>query len=153
MVTVPAGGQFPTGEKGGLFRLSESARTSPEPSVTIVAVGPEPEKSAISGSKPPGEMTDPAALVPPPNPHVWKVRVSRVVSVKVASTTLWGVLKAPVYERDQTGLALAVADSRKTAERSNRHCKAPTKGRIHSMLSSTPFNPLRLIKFDSRVVE
>jgi UDP-N-acetylenolpyruvoylglucosamine reductase len=71
MVTVPAGGQFPTGEKGGLFRLSASARTSPEPSVTIVAVGPAPEKSAISGSKPPGEMTDPAALVPPPNPHVW----------------------------------------------------------------------------------
>src|SRR5580700_302635 len=125
MVTVPAGGQFPTGEKGGLFRLSESARTSPEPSVTIVAVGPEPEKSAISGSKPPGEMTDPAALVPPPNPHVWKVRVSGVLSAKVASKTLWGVLKAPVYERNSTGPALADADNRRKAESNKPHCKGP----------------------------
>jgi hypothetical protein len=62
----------------------------------MVAVGTGPVKSAIRGSKPPAEITCPAALVPPPKPHVWKVMVSEAERTKVVQKTLSGVLRVPV---------------------------------------------------------
>jgi hypothetical protein len=54
----------------------------------MVAVAKGPANSAIRGSKPPAEMTCPAALVPPPKPQVLNVMVSEAASVKVTSKTL-----------------------------------------------------------------
>jgi hypothetical protein len=78
----------------------------------MVAVATGPEKRAINGSKPPGGIACPAALVPPPNPQVWKVTMLEEGSVKVVSKTLSGVASVPVKEMADP---LAVTASTHTA--------------------------------------
>jgi hypothetical protein len=71
-------------------------------SVRIVAFVAEPEKSATRESNPPGEISWPAAFVPPPKPHVCTCIVDVEDRVNVCWNALSGEAKVPVSEMEVT---------------------------------------------------
>src|SRR4029077_12068876 len=96
-LTVPAGPQPEKLEK--LLKSSEVPKALRLAWVRIVALAPVPAKMARKGSVPPGAITFPAALVPPPKPNVWRPIVAVEVKVKVVSKGVWGEVRVPVNER------------------------------------------------------
>jgi hypothetical protein len=90
----------------------------------MVAVAIGPLNKARRESKPPAGITCPAAFVPPPKPHVWKVTVSAAVRVKVVSKTSSGELRVPVNERLSADRLVAVAASRHSIQVARLYTKS-----------------------------
>ena len=63
---------------------------------------PVPEKIATNGSVPPGAITVPAALVPPPKPYVCRRTSSPAVNVSVVSKTALEEARVPVNDSVET---------------------------------------------------